>query len=106
MVRKHYLVSGKVQGVGFRNFVMNQAQALQLTGAVRNLEDGRVEILAAGLEGAIADFERAVKTGPTHAHVNSVEQKKLSEKINREAQALLEKAKGFTVESDGEAAWT
>ncbi len=48
--RLHVFLSGLVQGVGMRFFVKNQAESLGLTGFVRNLEDGRVEIIAEGSE--------------------------------------------------------
>ncbi len=68
-----YLISGRVQGVGFRYFVLHQAQALGLTGWVRNLRDGRVEVLAAGDEGAVAALEGRLWSGPPTAHVTDVQ---------------------------------
>ena len=53
-----FLVSGRVQGVGFRYFVRTLARGLGLAGRVRNLPDGRVEIETAGEEAALAAFER------------------------------------------------
>lgn len=67
-----YLVSGRVQGVGFRFFVLRQAQALGLAGWVRNLGDGRVEVVAAGDDGALAAFEGRLWCGPPHSHVVGV----------------------------------
>lgn len=67
-----YLVNGRVQGVGFRYFVLRQAKALALVGWVRNLHDGRVEVLAAGEEGALAAFEGRLWGGPPSAHVTDV----------------------------------
>jgi acylphosphatase len=90
-----------VQGVGFRSFVHKHAVAHALSGAVRNLFDGRVEILAAGPSAAIADFEKAVSRGPVHAQVDSLE----DQNPLGHALALLMNAKGFTVESDGELPW-
>lgn len=72
----HYLVSGRVQGVGFRYFVLRQAQALGVRGWVRNLRDGRVEVLAAGEEGALAAFEGRLWSGPPNAHVVDVNSRK------------------------------
>ncbi len=46
----HYLIKGRVQGVGFRWFVHREAAALNLRGWVRNTEDGHVEVVAAGDE--------------------------------------------------------
>lgn len=67
-----YLISGRVQGVGFRYFVLRQARALGLAGWVRNLRDGRVEVLAAGDEGAMAALEGRLWSGPATAHVVDV----------------------------------
>ena len=47
-VARHYLVSGEVQGVGFRFFAQRVAARHQVTGYVRNLDDGRVEVHAEG----------------------------------------------------------
>ncbi len=68
-----YLISGRVQGVGFRYFVLRQAQALGLAGWVRNLRDGRVEVLAAGGEGAMAALEGRLWSGPPTAQVVEVQ---------------------------------
>lgn len=68
----HCLVSGRVQGVGFRYFVMDQGRRHGVTGWVRNLPDGQVELEA---EGDRADLERLladVKGGPTLARVEKV----------------------------------
>lgn len=67
-----YLISGRVQGVGYRYFVLRQAQALGLAGWVRNLRDGRVEVLAAGEEGAMAALEGRLWSGPPAANVVDV----------------------------------
>jgi acylphosphatase len=71
MVRR-YLISGRVQGVGFRYFVQSVAHRESLSGWVRNLEDGRVETAAAGDRDAIERFERAIREGPPAARVSSV----------------------------------
>ncbi len=68
-----YLVRGHVQGVGFRYFVSRQAEALGLSGWVRNLSSGDVETVAAGEEGALSAFEGRLWTGPPHAVVDSVD---------------------------------
>jgi len=67
------VVSGIVQGVGYRWWTVKQARALSLTGWVRNLYDGRVEILARGAPEALAALERACHEGPRSAHVTQVE---------------------------------
>jgi acylphosphatase len=66
------LVSGRVQGVGFRYFVRSSAQMHGLTGYAINLSDGRVEFL---LQGDLAAIERVIaqiRTGPRHARVDEV----------------------------------
>ena len=65
-VSKHYIISGRVQGVGFRYYVARQARALGLTGWVRNLPDGRVEAIAAGPQSAVDEFEGALRQRPFH----------------------------------------
>lgn len=69
---RHYLVSGKVQGVGFRRFVAKRATENNVTGKVRNLTDGRVEILAQGFEEDINRFEIYVRRGPMSGEVSQV----------------------------------
>lgn len=66
------LVSGRVQQVGYRDFVVRQAKALGVTGWVRNLSDGRVEMLADGDQDAIERFLVACHQGPQLARVEDV----------------------------------
>jgi acylphosphatase len=68
----HLEVRGRVQGVGFRWYVVEKAQELKLAGWVRNKHDGRVEIAAAGERDALASFEAAVKSGPRGARVEEI----------------------------------
>ena len=68
-----WIVSGRVQGVGFRWFVVRRAQNLGIAGWVRNLPDGRVEALGRGPTGAMDRFNEALRTGPALARVDSVE---------------------------------
>lgn len=68
-----FVVYGRVQGVGFRWFVLRQAERLGLTGLARNLRDGSVEVIADGPEAALAELERALEQGPRSAHVERVE---------------------------------
>ena len=70
---RRWVVSGRVQGVGFRWFVLRRAEALGLRGWVRNLPDGRVEIVAAGSPEAIGDIDAAIRAGPRLARVDDVE---------------------------------
>ena len=70
--RLHATIEGRVQGVGFRYFVVNMAEELNLTGWVRNLANGDVEIT---VEGNTKDLERLlshVRTGPPSSYVNNV----------------------------------
>ncbi len=68
----HAFVSGRVQGVWFRHFTREQAQASGLTGWVRNLEDGRVEALLCGEEKAVRHVEAWLSQGPELANVAEV----------------------------------
>jgi acylphosphatase len=53
--------SGRVQGVGFRYSTKAVAQGFEVAGTVRNLTDGRVELIAEGLRGELEDFRRAIQ---------------------------------------------
>jgi acylphosphatase len=68
-----WLISGRVQGVGFRWFVARQAEQLGIRGWTRNLPDGRVEVVGRGAASAVAAFERAIARGPRISRVDSVE---------------------------------
>ena len=72
MAVMHLEVSGYVQGVGFRWFVRERAQALQLAGWVRNLDNGVVEVAASGPESALSALLAAVREGPPGAQVQDV----------------------------------
>ena len=67
-----YIVSGRVQGVGFRAFVADAARAEGLAGWVKNLPDGRVEVHAEGDAEALARFEWRLWQGPAMARVDDV----------------------------------
>jgi len=71
-LRLHAWVSGRVQGVGFRYFVMQNAQTLGLAGWVRNLHDGRVEVVAEGPHEALDRLLAALRKGPMSAEVAEV----------------------------------
>ena len=73
IVARHFFVSGRVQGVGFRYFTEDRARLEGLNGYVRNLADGRVEIVAEGDREAVERFERAVRRGPAGARVDHCE---------------------------------
>ena len=72
VVALRFLVSGRVQGVGFRYFTHTIAVREGVTGWVRNLHDGRVEALVEGDAAAVDRVERAIRTGPPGARVDSV----------------------------------
>ena len=73
MSAKRYLVGGRVQGVGFRYFVAREAQALGVAGWVRNMPDGRVEVVAEGDEAILDTLEGRLWQGPPCARVSLVE---------------------------------
>ncbi len=70
--RLHAIVEGTVQGVGFRMFVYRLAVDLQLSGWVRNLWDGNVEVVAEGDEDKLHKLASGLKVGPRAAHVTNV----------------------------------
>jgi acylphosphatase len=72
---RRWLIGGRVQGVGFRFFVQHKAAALGLAGWARNLEDGRVEVYAAGSPDALNDLAAALHQGPRMAEVRSFEER-------------------------------
>jgi acylphosphatase len=71
---KLYFVRGRVQGVGFRYFVERVAAELKLTGYTRNLDDGRVEVYAAGSPANLAQLSQRLWKGPRFADVRGVEE--------------------------------
>lgn len=73
MKRYHLVVSGKVQGVFYRDFARLQAEKLHLTGWVKNLSNGTVEILAEGSESDLKKYVLACKRGPLVAFVKAVD---------------------------------
>lgn len=68
----HVLIRGRVQGVGFRWFVREEATALGLSGWVKNCPDGSVEVAADGPKGALESFRARLLEGPPHAHVSTL----------------------------------
>ena len=68
----HCVVTGQVQGVCFRSWVFDQAQSLGLTGWVRNLDDGKVEILAQGDEASAEEFKKRLRRGSQLSRVEDV----------------------------------
>lgn len=71
--RVHLIISGDVQGVGFRAWVVDQAQDLRLVGWVKNRDDGTVEIVAEGVRNDLDEFIKACHHGPEVADVVRVD---------------------------------
>jgi len=67
-----YIISGKVQGVSFRAYTQEQAENLGLTGYARNLEDGRVEVIACGEKEKLNMLQEWLKHGPQLAKVDGL----------------------------------
>lgn len=78
-VVRHFLVKGRVQGVGFRWFVHREAAEIGLRGWVKNTDEGHVEILAAGDEGQIAELRDALRKGSRGSRVDAVMEHALEE---------------------------
>ena len=72
LVGRRFVVAGRVQGVGFRYFAHTAAAREGITGGVRNLDDGRVEVMAEGDAEAVERFERSLRQGPVGARVDDV----------------------------------
>lgn len=68
-----YVVHGRVQGVGYRYFVLAAARDLGVSGFARNLPGGGVEVLAEADEGVLDSFEARLREGPSFARVAGVE---------------------------------
>jgi len=71
--RLHAVVRGRVQGIGYRWFVQDQARAQGLVGGVRNLRDGTVEVEAEGPRGELEALVERLREGPFGADVSDVE---------------------------------
>jgi acylphosphatase len=76
----HFLVKGRVQGVGFRWFVQREATELDLRGWVRNTEDGDVEVVAAGDVADLAELRESLRKGPRGSRVDNLIEHYLDEK--------------------------
>jgi acylphosphatase len=73
-IARMLLISGSVQGVGFRFFAQRSAARHQVRGYVKNLPDGRVEAFVQGSEASVAAFTRDVTAGPRYSNVTDVEE--------------------------------
>ena len=83
-----YRIRGLVQGVGFRYFVQRAAAELGLTGWVKNLDDGRVEVYAVGPEEKLSELASRLWKGPAYSQVRGVE----------EQEAPVRREKAFRIE--------
>ncbi|QPF82321.1 acylphosphatase [Bradyrhizobium genosp. L] len=72
-VARHVMISGRVQGVGYRAWVAEQATARGLEGWVRNRRDGSVEAVFSGAPDVVSGMIAACHRGPTFAHVDAVQ---------------------------------
>lgn len=71
---RHVMIRGRVQGVGYRAFVVHEAQRRGLGGWVRNRRDGAVEAAFAGPADLVAQMIAACRRGPSHARVDGLEE--------------------------------
>ena len=68
----HLLISGVVQGVGYRYFALHKASTYGLKGYAKNLYDGRVEVLAEGEKGLVEEFIKDLRHGPISSYVSDI----------------------------------
>ena len=73
MAARRFVVRGRVQGVGFRWFVVREASRHSLAGWTRNLPDGTVEVVAAGAEASLDALNQRLSEGPPASKVTTVE---------------------------------
>ncbi len=88
MMVLHFLIQGRVQGVGFRWFVHREASELDLRGWVRNTEDGDVEVVAAGEAEDLADLRASLRRGPRGSRVDRIIEHYLDESEARELRSF------------------
>lgn len=86
MIARSMLVHGHVQGVFFREWTVSRARELGVSGWVRNLREGPVEVYAVGESGAVAKFAKRLREGSPASRVDKVE----------EREAAVERIEGFT----------
>lgn len=72
LISKKIIVKGRVQGVGFRQFTVYQAEKFNIQGTVRNLRNGDVECIAIGTKENLAEFIEALKKGPPLSRVENI----------------------------------
>jgi acylphosphatase len=76
----HFLIQGRVQGVGFRWFVHREASELDLRGWVRNTEEGDVEVVASGTAEDLAELRASLRRGPRGSRVDRLIEHNLDDK--------------------------
>jgi len=86
---RKWVVKGRVQGVGFRQFTLLRAQEIGLVGYVRNLDDGGVEVHACGTQTQLDTLAGYLSQGPRFGHVRAIET----------MEAPLLQSDGFTIRS-------
>ncbi len=74
MIARRFYISGEVQGVGYRYFAQRSSARHQVRGFVRNLADGRVEVLAEGTANAVEAFKHDLAAGPAYSKVTTIEE--------------------------------
>ena len=84
----HFLIRGRVQGVGFRWFVHREASELELRGWVRNTEDGDVEVVAAGGVEDLAELRGSLRRGPRGSRVDQVIEHTLEDREGKDLDAF------------------
>jgi acylphosphatase len=72
-VKAEFIVTGYVQGVGFRYFVHQNAKRLNIKGYVENLMNGNVQVIAQGTKKAVDELHKILQQGPSKSYVQSVE---------------------------------
>lgn len=94
---QHILISGRVQGVSYRYYTKSCAEKLKLVGWVRNLKDGRVEVLAQGDAEPLEELRKLLLCGPSLAKVMAIESQFVQHK---------QIFKCFEIEKDGDTSCT
>lgn len=78
-----FVVSGRVQGVGYRYFTLHAAEALDVSGFARNQPDGSVEVVAEGAAAALEELETRLREGPSFSRVEGVERSEIEARGHR-----------------------
>jgi acylphosphatase len=84
----HFLIQGRVQGVGFRWFVHREASELELRGWVRNTEEGDVEVVVSGEPEDLAELRSSLRRGPRGSRVDRILEHNLNESEGQQLEAF------------------